>query len=112
MTESLPGWQNRLLAMVHASEATSVKRAERPSLGNVRADPEFRVLLNRAARARDISVQGYMRRALAKQIAKDLGMDWRQILAFCAAPAPWGKAHKAYSVRGPDDGEGYGDWDD
>ena len=39
MTESLPGWQNRLLAMVHASEATSVKRAERPS-------PSFCVRVN------------------------------------------------------------------
>lgn len=99
------------MRMVHESEKSSVKTGERASLGNVRADPQFRLLLNAAARSRDISVQGYMRRALARQIAKDLGIDWHSVLAYCAAPAPWNKAHKAYTKRGADDGTGYGDWD-
>lgn len=111
LTSEVPGWQDRLLKTVHESEKTSVKTGERASLGNVRADPQFRVLLNSAARSRNISIQAYMRRALAKQIAKDLGVDWRNVLAFCAAASPWDKGHKTYTVRGSDDGTGYGDWD-
>lgn len=61
------------------------------------------------ARERGISRAGYIRRALSVQVAKDLGLNWKDVAASSPIPAEWGSRKKADpSLR--DDGRGFGDW--
>jgi hypothetical protein len=93
-----------------------VAEGRRKGQVQVNFDLEFTIMLKAACSARGISIGAYTRRALAKQIAKDLGVDWTLPLSFCAAPTPYG-SRQAGAVgkwgieRALDDGTGYGDWD-
>lgn len=61
------------------------------------------------ARERGIGRAGYIRRALAVQVAKDLGLDWKEVAASSPVPMEWGSRKKSDSnLR--DDGRGFGEW--
>lgn len=117
MTE--PVWKRTLQRMVNDSEARKLdKRRHRPPNGGwyaylpkPRVSPEFNKLLRAAAKARGISVGGYVRRATAKQVAKDLGMAWEDVIKH--SPFPSNFAAPSAKPKGepkPDNGEGYGSW--
>lgn len=90
--------------------------------------PQFKSMLRQASIARGITIVGYIRRAVAKQIAKDLGLDWDEVIIHSPYPAAFGhllpdEDHRMYVVREkrdgrkhpsreavPDDGTGFGDW--
>lgn len=113
-----PDWRERLLEKVEVSQrkGTNHRKARRSAQVQVFFDPPFMHAIKEAARARDISVGPYVRRAIAKQVAKDLGIEWEILLEHCAAPSPYGskppgaRAGTFGVPRSFDDGEGYGDW--
>lgn len=98
---------------------------------HVRFGSDYLPLLRRAARGRDISMSGYIRRAVGIQIAKDLGMSPLEVIGTSSYPAAYGKKYPPYPycpwradadgnehyvpnderVLLPDDGAGYGDWE-
>ena len=57
---------------------------------HIRLTPTYKSLLRAAAEARGITIVGYIRRAVAKQVAKDLEMDWDEVLIHSPYPAPFG----------------------
>lgn len=112
---SEPGWQERAIARVRARERKSsvVRQARRRGVLQLFFDTEFVALLDAAAFKRGMSLGAYGRRALAKQIAKDLEIDWRIPLSYCARVSPYGSRPSGRTPKGEktmDDGEGYGDW--
>jgi hypothetical protein len=114
---SIPGWRERVVAAVNAQQTENVKaKRRRPASMTVDYDLPFAVLLKQAAASRGIAVGSYVRRALARQIAKDLGIDWTEVLKHCAAARPHGSvppgaAPGSFGVhRSFDDGEGFGNW--
>lgn len=115
-TADLPGWQEEVLAGVRESQRTKNKSGRRNANIQVDYDPPMQIMLKRAAEARGIGIGSYAKRALAKQIAKDLGVDWREVLIHCAQAREYGSkppgARKSeFGVRRTfDDGEGFGDW--
>jgi len=111
-----PGWQEEVLDRVRASERKKNPSGRRLASTTIDYDPPLAILLKQAAEARDIGVGSYVKRALAKQIAKDLGIDWTEVLIHCAQAREYGSkppgARKSeFGVRRTyDDGEGFGDW--
>lgn len=79
---------------------------------DMRLAPDMLDLIERAARERGIGRAAYIRRALAVFVAKDLGMNWREVIASSPAPLDWGQnpqgTKKSSNLR--DDGSGYGKW--
>lgn len=73
----------------------------------------FMGLINKAAKRRGIGRAAYIRRALAVIVARDLDMQWRDIIRECPVALPYGQ--RKYSKDAPstmrDTGDGYGDWD-
>ena len=68
-----------------------------------------------AAEKRGISLQGYMRRALAAFVAYDLGLDMTKVLEDGPATLAWGRTGgKVLDENGnvitQEDGKGYGQW--
>lgn len=115
-TVDFPGWQEEVLDRVRESQKTKNKAGRRAANIQIDYDLEMQFLLKRAAEARGIGIGSYVKRSLAKQIAKDLGMEWTEVLAYCAQAREYGSkppgARKSqYGVRRTyDDGEGFGDW--
>lgn len=113
--KSLPGWQQRAIARVNERQRKSsiVKSSRRKGSLQLFYDIDFQYLLDEAAHKRGMSVGSYGRRAVAKQIAKDLGIDWMELLKHCARVAPYGAPPVGRTPKGQktmDDGAGYGDW--
>lgn len=108
LTSSVPGWRTRALAAV----SIPPKVTSTPHWLTLRAEPGIRVLTKRAAAARGISIVGYARRAIAKQIAADLDIPLTDVLALLPAPQPYAGSAKREKRSGKkyDDGTGYGDW--
>lgn len=72
--------------------------------------PELLQKLEYCARERGINRAGYIRRALAIQIGKDLDTPWREIIKLCPSPTEWGERKKSWSNE-RDNGKGYGHWE-
>ena len=115
-------WRNKLLQRAEDLEHLGLTK-ETTTWGNrlaVRITPKYLSFVHRAARDRNISVGGYVRRAVAKQVAKDLGISWLEVIAYSPYPSyyqsqkfpPEKSAHRLGARTIADDGEGYGDWDD
>lgn len=115
-TADFPGWQEAVLDKVREDQRTKNKAGRRHATVQVDYDPQMQFMLKQVAEARGIGIGSYVRRALAKQIAKDLGIDWTEVLVHCAQARDYGSrppgARKSqFGVRRTyDDGEGYGDW--
>lgn len=111
-----PGWREEVLAAVQQSQRTKNKAGRRNANIQVDYDPPMQIMLKKAAEARGIGIGSYVKRAIAKQIAKDLGLDWTEVLVHCAQAREYGSkppgARKTqFGVRRTyDDGEGFGDW--
>lgn len=111
-TADAADWRQNTLAAVASSQegAKVVRTGRRRAQALLQFDVEFSRMLTEAARSRGISVAGYGRRALARQIAKDLGIDWAEALVYCPEPTPFGARQARRRERTTDTGEGFGDW--
>lgn len=118
--DSEPGWQKRAVEGVEGTQSDDNVWMRNIS---VRASWKFWSLAKIAARQRGICMQGYIRRAVAAFMVRDLGMSWEEITSLCPVTFPFnqnspeakrvlGKTRdaKREGVRLRDDGEGYGDW--
>jgi len=112
-----PHWQEQVLERVRRTQQTPRKKSVRRKANiQVDYDPPLQFMLKQAAEARGIGIGSYVRRAIAKQIAKDLNIPWTEVLQHCASAKPYGSVPPGakrgqFGVRRTvDDGEGYGDW--
>jgi hypothetical protein len=69
------------------------------------------VLLDEACFRRNISLTGYMRRAMVAFIAYDLDMPLEEVAQHGAQPAPYGGNGGGRLKRTQDNGRGMGPWD-
>lgn len=109
----LPNWRNNVIERVRLrdqSKPHAVTKRRGVALQTF-VDPPFLGAVRQAAQARGIGVGAYMRRSVAKQVAKDLGLDWRVLLRGTPAALPWGERHKPNTPAAYDDGQGFGNWD-
>lgn len=114
---ALPDWRERVMARVQEKKAAvaKVKRSRASSI-TVDFDIPFSLLLKQAAASRGIALGSYVRRCIARQIAKDLGVDWTEVLVHCAAARPHGSTPPGAGAgewgvkRSFDDGQGFGNW--
>ena len=126
--EPMQGWKKNLLDRI---DLNAEGGAHDPKTGlwgfsfHVRTSKRMMALVRMCAQARGISVGGYMRRAIAKQVALDMKIDPKEVYSLCPAPAAWGRTttdsrYVEYASGGrgrikkirvfPDNGEGFGDW--
>lgn len=122
-------WRQKALEAVARTEQKRRLQTTRwGSQFHIRLTPTFKSLVRMAAENRGITIVGYIRRAVAKQVAYDLGMEWHEVLIYSPYPAAYGEilpddAHRVYVKRErrdgvvlrvlesvPDDGTGFGDW--
>lgn len=109
-------WKRRILQ--RADDLTSPAAIKRTTAWGtrlaMRTTPQFLELVRGCAEARGMNISSYVRRAVAKQIAKDLRMDWLEVLALTPHPSTFnGSTSPRANERGvalPDDGTGFGDW--
>ena len=80
----------------------------RPSISRVGISPKVMPLLVRAARLRNISLAGYIRRATMAFVAHDLGLNPVEIFEQDMAPSPYGRGGM-FSDKDLD-GALYGQW--
>lgn len=117
MTEPL--WKRNIVQRVN-DVATAHEKATRrlkrnggwhDYLPRPRVSPEFVKLLREAARRRNISVGAYVRRATGRQIAKDFGVPWEEVIKHSPYPSTFSTPSQA-PKKAPvsDNGKGYGDW--
>lgn len=108
---SVPGWQRIALERVKARQKKTKRHTERSSGTLVTYDDPLRPLLDEACRRRNMSMQGYARRALGAFIARDLGLPLSEVLSNMPTPTPYraggGSGRKD---RTHDDGRGMGPW--
>lgn len=100
------GWEARVL------ERMNRRRASESNTNHQYGIPMhwmFRIYLRRAAQERGISMSGYVRRALAVFIARDLGMSYEELCALNRKPLAFGDVGRR-GLAQQDDGEGFGDW--
>ncbi len=108
--KSVPGWQGRVMEKVKESQKKTKRHTERHAGTLATYDEPFRLLLEEACKKRNISRQGYARRAMAAFIAHDLGMDITEVLKYCARPVPLDTRINYRPVRTEDTGAGFGPW--
>ncbi len=124
---SKQSWQDRINQKVR--EHNTLEQKTRRSSPNVRrlqitVQKEFLTDLHKVCEARGISLAGYMRRSIAKQVALDLGVPVTEVAKGFGYPAAYGEFWPPlrYQVRHfnedgtknnsvlPDDMTGYGEW--
>ena len=119
-----PGWEDRLLALVHDDQREKADRRGAgmknwPARLTVVCDIEFRRLLRAAADARGMSAVGYVRRATSAFIASDLDLPFEAVAALTPKPSPAEGAMKGLPIderpmnnpgKWRDDGVGHGSW--
>lgn len=112
-------WKRRLLDRVEELGQRPEQTTKWGTRLTVRVIPAFLALIHAAAGARGMTVGGYIRRSVAKQLAIDLDMPIEDILRLTPYPSVYGsllppKEKCIYNGRGRtavyDDGTGYGDW--
>jgi hypothetical protein len=104
------GWRERALERVQSRQKKTKRNTERKNGMFLFFDDGFRALLDEAARRRNISMTGYLRRAAAAMIAYDLGIDITEVLKFTAHPAGYGELGGGAQKHPHDTGEGRGNW--
>lgn len=107
---SEPGWQGRVMEKLVNNQKGTKRHQERISGVLATFDEPFRLLLEEACTRRNISRQGYARRAIAAFIAEDLGLPLAEVLKNCAIPIPMSTRVDRKPVRTEDDGKGFGPW--
>lgn len=113
-----PIWKRRIAQYVRDDQAKKAARARitEPDGGwteylRARVSPAFLHLVHECAKQRGMTYAAYIRRCVAIQMAKDTGIDVRDILALTPYPAVYG-ARSARPKAEPkvDDGTGFGQW--
>jgi hypothetical protein len=115
---SVPGWQQRAINAVKERQQKTHRSNERKNGLYIFFDDPLRVLLDEACHRRDISLTGYIRRAMIAFIAHDLGLPLEEVAQHAAVPAGYGTAGGASLPRGEggrlirstDTGRGRGPW--
>lgn len=107
---SIPGWKDRAIARVAERAHTSRRKNERRNGMYLLFDDPLRVLLDEAARRRNISLTGYGRRAMIAFIAHDLGMKIEEVAEHAAVPAGYGETGGGRPERTKDTGRTKGPW--
>lgn len=106
------GWRQVVIDQLDVRGAEVRKRSsgasQSTSVSRVGFSPKVQPLLVQAARARGISIAGYIRRATMAFVAKDLGLDPIQLFEQDMAPSPYGRGGTK-SDRDLD-GKRYGHW--
>lgn len=74
-------WQERLIADVQRTSGKGRRRTQAASRLNIEINGGLLPLLMRAARSREVSPTGYIRRAMLSFIAHDLNMRLEAVLA-------------------------------
>ena len=110
-TFSNDGWEERAMRRVASRQKGSQRSTERKHGMYLFFDDDFRIFLDEAAQRRNISMTGYMRRAVAAMVAHDLGIPYEAVVRHSAQPTTYNQT----SARGPqkktfDDGQGHGVW--
>lgn len=123
-------WRERIIDKIESRPKSAGAKSAGGDRFHVRLGEEYLHLLRRAARNRGISLAGYIRRAVAVQIAADLGMSPIDVISTSSYPAAYGEKIPPYPycpwaadaegnqhhvprdqmVLLPDDGKGYGRW--
>lgn len=89
------GWReivrDQLNVMAADSAAKGRNHGRELSISRVGFAAEVQPLLVAAARARGISIAGYIRRATMAHVAMDLGLDPIEIFEQDLAPSPFGR---------------------
>lgn len=108
------GWRDIVRDAVAARAAEARKRSRGASqtahISRVGFSVEAHPFLVRAAHLRGMSISGYIRRATMTLVAKDLGIDPKEIFAVDTPLTPPGKAGRWHSTRDLD-GELFGRWE-
>lgn len=120
LVNSQPIWKTRMLERLNDIEASTDATTGWGGRLVTRITPQFMAMLHRAASARGLTIGGYVRRAVSKQLATDLGVPISQVLRISPYPGPYGggrlpaefyRKGRNGRVAVPDDGTGYGDWE-
>lgn len=82
------------------------RRASRRTTGIVQPE-SFVAIINRAARARDMTMGAFMRRAAMAVACHDLGLDWETVMAEEPAIRNYNRSHASVTFTG---GSGHGPW--
>lgn len=76
-----------------------------------RVSPAFMRFVHQAAKKRGMTYGAYIRRCVAFQMAKDLGIPVGDLLALTPYPSTYGsKSARPKAEPTPDDGTGFGSW--
>jgi len=113
-------WKKRLLERVSDLQSRKNQTTNWGTRLAIRTTPNFLALVHKAAGTRNINLGAYIRRSVARQLARDLGMPIKDVLKLTPYPAEYGKRLPASNfiltgnggrIAPPDDGAGFGDWD-
>lgn len=107
---SIPGWRERAIARVAERAHTSRRKHERRNGMYILFDDPLRVLLDEAARRRDISLTAYARRAMIAFISHDLNMKIEEVAEHAALPVGYGATGNGSGIRTKDTGRTRGPW--
>lgn len=105
-----PKWRENAMAAVVARQKKTHRNKDRKNGMFLFFDDGFRVLLDEAARRRNMSLTGYLRRAATAFIAHDLGLPYAEVAKYTAIPAEYGARGGGVLKRTQDDGRGHGPW--
>lgn len=93
--------------IIHDRGMSSAKTSVRIDRLTTRVPVGFRSLTMKAARQRGLSLEAYIRRALASVMVHDLDLDWWELLA----DEPWVTTYAGgLNERRPLAGAGFGQW--
>lgn len=100
------GWE-RLSDQIDNTVAKPAHRSVRIDRLGTRVPQGFRSQTMKAARRRGLSMEAYIRRALASVMVYDLGLDWWELMV----DEPWTQEYAAgLSERRPLAGSHFGPW--
>jgi len=75
---SQSGWQDRLLSV--ADDQPNARQKDKTRRFPVEIPSYWHPLVMEAAKRRNISITGYMRRAIMAFVVRDLGLNWEKVM--------------------------------
>jgi hypothetical protein len=104
-----PNWRENALARVRSRQKQSRRNEARRDGMYVSFDPTMRILIDRAAKSRNMGITAYARRCLAAFIAHDLGLPFTEVVRHTPMPNRPG-VKSPTGRKTSDDGTGFGEW--
>lgn len=124
MSDVDPGasrWEQRLMKRIQSNPKKRRSEGKWGTAISFSASLELRHLLAKVCQERDINRSGYIRRAVVRQVARDLNMPVQEVLRLTPKPTRWGVTAAPRVQKGvkgaqtwefpPDDGTGFGRWE-